>query len=166
MKLFQELYLELAQMITDKLPAVQWVDLWHNQVNFLEDEHPFPAPAVFMQFFLNQTNDLGELLQEAQLQVDFYLFYETFADTDYTSHNREEALEFLSTLDSLQTLFHGVDGEVFQNMKRVRVSPEDTGNAGHLYKISFVANFVDPNAIEEKKYTEKGIKKAFEAFQI
>ncbi len=165
MNLFKDLYLELADKINEKITEVQWIDLWHNQVNFLEDEHPFPAPAIFMQFFLRDRNEMGEYLQDLQFQIDFYLFYETFADTDYDSPTREDALEFLSTLDNLQTLFHGTDGQVYQNMKRARVSPEDTGNAGHLYKVSFTASVVDKGATEDRKYTEKGIKKEFEAFQ-
>lgn len=33
MENWQDLYKELAEKITDKMPEISWVDLWHNQVS-------------------------------------------------------------------------------------------------------------------------------------
>ena len=51
----QELYERMAA-----LPDIQHVDLWHDQVDYLSEEHPFATPAVFFGF----TTSLSvELLQ-------------------------------------------------------------------------------------------------------
>lgn len=65
------LYIELAEKITNAIAAIKWVDLWHNQVGFLEDEHPFPTPALFLSFRSNNIRDLSQKVQQVILQIDF-----------------------------------------------------------------------------------------------
>ena len=105
MEHWQDLYIELAERISEKLPEIQWIDLWHNQVGFLAEEHPFGTPAVFIGFRSAQINDIGELVQIVDLQVDFYLYYETFLDTFKGAYNQEGALEFTKSLDALLATF-------------------------------------------------------------
>lgn len=148
MQNWKDLYTELATEITDKLPNVEWVDLWHNQVNFLESEHPFPTPAVFLNFRTLEVQDMGKKVQNLRLQVDCYLFYETFADSYQGSSNQESALEFLQTLNDLYALLHGTSGENYSNMRRLAFNPVDTGNAGNLYQLSFECVLVDYAAMK------------------
>src|SRR5690606_2012527 len=95
MQNWEDLYLEHAQMITEKIPEVRWVDLWHNQVNFLTEEHPFPTPATFLSYRILKTKDVGNKVQEVTLQVDAYFYYEIFADTYVGGINQESALDFV-----------------------------------------------------------------------
>lgn len=131
------LYKELAEKITNSIAAIEWVDLWHNQVGFLEDEHPFPTPAVFLSFRSNNLKDLSQKVQQVILQIDFYLYFETFTDTYKGSYNQDAALEFLDTIDELNKILHASSGENYTRVKRVSFNPEDTGNAGNLYRISY-----------------------------
>lgn len=147
MENFQNLYQELAETITVKIPKVEWIDLWHNQVSFLEEEHPFPTPAVFLNFRSVGTQDLGEKQQEVNLQVDFYLFYETFSDTFKGSFNQDSALEFLGLMDEIHACFHGTSGENFSAMRRVGFSSVDTGSAGNLYVVNFNCKMQDTGAM-------------------
>ena len=94
----KQLYVELAEKITNQISAIEWVDLWHNQVGFLENEHPFPTPAVFISIRSNSMDDLSQKVQQVNLQIDFYLYYETFADTFKGSFNQSGALGFLDTI--------------------------------------------------------------------
>jgi hypothetical protein len=140
------LYEELSQLVTDNLPEVAWIDLWHNQVGFLVEEHPFTTPALFIAFRMLSAEDLGELAQDANIQIDFYWFYETFLDTYAGAVNKTDALDYLKTLTSLHKLFHGKTGEHFSEMRRVAFAPVDTGSAGNLYRISFSAKIIDGTA--------------------
>lgn len=148
MQFYTELYQELATKITDNLKEVRWVDLWHNQVNFLEDEHPFPTPAVFLGFRSRNIEDAGLKVQEVDLQVDFFLYYETFAESYHGSYNQEGALDFIKTLDHLHALFHGTDGKNYSSMRRLGFAPVDTGNAGNLYQLSFQCLLQDYSAMK------------------
>ena len=147
-----DLYTEISEKIRDSIPEVVWIDLWHNQVNFLADEHPFRTPAVFLNFRSLGTTDLGEKLQQVNLQVDFFLFYETFADTYNGAFNQDSALEFLKVMEKIHGNFHGTAGDNYSAMRRIGFNAEDTGGAGNLYKVTFGCLLEDSSAA--KYYNE------------
>jgi len=146
---WKDIYLEISDKVKADIPEIRWIDLWHNQVNFLADEHPFPTPAVFINFRIRDTEDQGIKVQQAAVQIDLYLFYETFADTFDESLNRDDALAFLDTLTALHKLLHGTSGNTYSEMRRIGLAPVDTGNAGNLYQISFICNITDISAVVE-----------------
>lgn len=146
-----KLYVELGEKITEGMPEIKWVDLWHNQVGFLETEHPFSTPALFISIRSNAMNDMGQKIQNVGLQIDFYLYYETFVDTYKDGFNQEDALEFLNSIDNLHKLLHGSTGDNYTAMRRIGFNPEDTGNAGNLYRITYECNSIDYNAHVESE---------------
>jgi hypothetical protein len=145
---WSDLYREIAGRITANLENIRWVDLWHEQVNYLTEELPFPVPAIFIGFRATGMDDTGKLVQQCDIQVDMYLFYETFSDTYVGSSNQSGALEFLEELTRLHALFHGKSGEHYSPMRRVDVSREDSGGAGNLYRVSFECLVTDYSAQE------------------
>jgi len=149
MEAWTDLYTELAERISNKIPEVSWVDLWHEQVSYLTEELPFPTPAVFIGFNTNDCTDLSQLIQECDIQIDFYLFFETFSDTYQGSYNQGSALDYLRLLTKIHTCFHGVSGTNFQTMRRVGMRREDSGDAGNLYRISFNCNVEDASSQKE-----------------
>ena len=144
-----KLYKELCNKVATAMPEIAWQDLWHNQVGFLEDEHPFPTPALFWGFRIITTEDGGEKIQDATLQVDAYLFYETFNDTYHNSYNQDSALGFLDSCTKLYQLLHGTSGNSYSGMRRVGFAPVDTGSAGNLYRQSFTCMVRDLSAIKQ-----------------
>lgn len=154
MEAYTDLYNEIAQRITAKIPEVLWVDLWHEQISFLTEELPFPTPAVFIGFTTNNCDDLSLLIQQCDMQVDLYLFFETFSDTYQGAYNQSSAITFLRLLTKLHTCFHGVSGTNYQTMRRVDMRREDSGGAGNLYRISFNFNATDASAQKEYDETE------------
>lgn len=144
MQNFKDLYTELCDILSAKVPGIKWMDLWHNQVNFLADEHPFSTPAVFFAFRINNTNEVGEKVQHVGMQVMIYLYYETFADTYKDSWNQQSALDFLDMLNSIYGALHGTSGTNYSEMKRIPgMAPVDTGSAGNLYQMPFYCTLVD-----------------------
>ncbi|MFN8238619.1 MAG: hypothetical protein U0T77_10665 [Chitinophagales bacterium] len=139
-------YTELCDLLKTKIPGLKWIDLWHNQVNFLSEEHPFPTPAIFLSFRTLNTEDRGMHVQDADTQVDVYLFYETMADTFKGSYNQQSALAFLQMLNDVHALLHGYSGTNLSEMRHTGFSPVDTGGAGNLYRKSFACNMRDYNA--------------------
>ena len=146
MEYWTELYEEITGKINEHLPQVAWVDLWHEQVNYLTEELPFPTPAVFAAFSTLTTDDRGTLAQDCNTQVDLYLFYETFSDTYAGSANGEGALDFLRTLTELHALFHGKSGQAYSGMRRTDMRREESGGAGNLYRLSFECLVTDYSA--------------------
>ena len=158
---WSELYTELAEKIKANLPTVRWIDLWHEQVNYLTEELPFPTPAVFIDFNTLQADDNGLLVQELAVQIDFRLFYETFSDTYTGSYNQAGALEFLDRLTELHALFHGKSGEHYSEMRRTDMSREESGGAGNLYRIAFeclVTDYAAKELFNEVQSPEREVK--------
>ena len=149
MQFWTELYKELSTKITENLSEMRWVDLWHNQVGFLQDEHPFPTPAVFLSFRIRNTEDVGVKVQKVTLQVDCFLYYETLLDTFEGGYNQQGALDFINSLDHLHALFHGSSGDNYSSMRRIGFAPVDTGNAGNLYQLSFECVLQDYSAMKQ-----------------
>ncbi|MBD3748524.1 MAG: hypothetical protein IE931_03415 [Sphingobacteriales bacterium] len=148
MQNFKDLYLELCELLNTKVAAIKWLDLWNNQVDFLEEEYQFPAPAVFLSFRFLDTTDFGTLAQNVSLQVDAYVFYETFANTFKGSFNQDTALEFLDLLNNVYAAIHGTSGTNYSNMRRTGLSALDTGGAGNLYQLNFECELIDYAAIK------------------
>lgn len=158
--MYRELYEELSNIILNKeeflsmipdeelglyermaaLPDIEHVDLWHDQVDYLSEEHPFPTPAVFFGFTTLNVADNGELMQTTDLQVDIYVYYETFADTYNGAKMQNEALEFLDLLLMIGLMFHGRSGEHFHQMRRSGTYRQESGGSGNLYRLQFQTN--------------------------
>lgn len=156
LKLWAALYKEVSELITTNLPTVKWVDLWHNQVGFLEAEHPFPSPAMFLSFRIGKVDDLSAKVQDLEVQMDLYYFYETFLDTFQGAFNELDAIAYLNTLTDLHALLHGTSGETFSECRRVGFAPVDTGTAGNLYRMSFVMSVRDGSAAEVRENATPG----------
>ncbi len=148
LKGWDKLYQELAKKISDNIETINWIDLWHNQVGFLVEEHPFPTPAVFLSFRILSVEDLSEKAQEVSLQIDMFYFYETLLDTYQGAYNEDDALDYLGNLTKLYQLFHATSGDNFSEMRRVGLAAVDTGSSGNLYRQSFTCTTVDATALK------------------
>ena len=156
MQNFKKLYKELSEKLTTNIDDIRWVDLWNSQVYNLENEHPFPAPAVFLGFRSQSMSDAGTKVQNVTMQVDVFVFYETFLDTFKGAYNQNDALAFLDIMDQINKLFHGSSGDNYSSMRRMSFSPVDTGGAGNLWNITYSCTLIDYSAQEQ--WEEGGFK--------
>lgn len=156
MQILTEAFKEIADRINLQMTSIKWIDLWHNQVGFLQEEHPFPTPAIFLAFRTVSGTDIGLKVQDTNVQIDFYLYYETFADTFKGSYNQNSALDFLKLLDALHKHFHGYSGQNFSEMRHTATRPVDTGSAGNLYVKSFSCIMRDYEAMKEETMAYPG----------
>lgn len=143
MQNWKDLYLELANKINADVPTVKWVDLWHNQLNFLQEEYDFPSPAVFFAFRSNKIDDTGMKVQQINLQVDVFLFFETYADTHRGSVNQTDALAFLQAMEDINKTLHASSGTNYSGMRRISFGPVDTGGSGNLYQVIYECLLTD-----------------------
>ena len=172
--MYRELYEELSSIILNRdeflsmipeeeqalyermaaLPAIEHVDLWHDQVDYLSEEHPFATPAVFFGFTTLNVNDNGELMQTTDLQVDIYVFWETFADTYNDAVMKEEALMYLDLLLMVGLMFHGRSGEHFHQMRRSGTYRQESGGSGNLYRLQFQTNITEFSGLNLHTYVK------------
>ncbi|MEH6406658.1 MAG: hypothetical protein V7767_05195 [Leeuwenhoekiella sp.] len=146
MENLKQLYLEHEQRVTDNLPEIKHVDLWAEQVGFLAEEHPFKTPAVFFAYRILNANDQGQRVQQLRMQVDVYIFYETFADSKRGSKMQNKALGFLDLLTKINACFQGGSGNYFSEMRRTGFNPVETGTAALLYVQRYECSVNDASA--------------------
>lgn len=147
LSLIPDEYADLRERMMNA-PAIEHIDMWHEQVSFLDEEHAFPSPAVFIEFNTLDIEDEGLLVQRLHTQIDFRLFYETYADTYEGAIMQEEALSFLDLLTLLGMMFHGKTGKTFGTLRRTHVGREESGGAGNMYRISFECDIMDYTTME------------------
>ena len=172
--MYRELYEELSSIILNRdeflslipeeekslyermsaLPAIEHEDLWHDQVDYLSEEHPFPTPAVFFGFTTLNVADNWELMQTTDLQVDIYVFWETFADTYNDAVMKEEALMYLDLLLMVGLMFHGRSGEHFHQMRRSGTFRQESGGSGNLYRLQFQTNITEFSGLNLHTYVK------------
>lgn len=146
-------YADLRERL-EALPDFQHIDLWHDQVDYLSEEHPFPTPAIFFEFNTLDIDDAGELFQTVNLQIDMHVFWETFSDTYEGAAMQEEALQYLDLLLLTGLMFHGRSGKSFHQMRRSGTNREESGGSGNLYRISFQTIVSEFSAINLKQITQ------------
>ena len=146
-------YADLRERL-EALPDFQHIDLWHEQVDYLSEEHPFPTPAIFFEFNTLEIDDAGELMQNANLQVDMHIFWETFSDTYEGATMQEEALQYLDLLLLVGLMFHGRNGKNFHQMRRSGTNREESGGSGNLYRISFQTNVSEFSGLNLKQIVQ------------
>lgn len=146
MEAWNDLYLELASTIKEKLPEVKWVDLWHGKDIPLTGELPFSTPAIFLSFKLLNCNDKGTQIQDCDTQIDMYLLYEKFNDTYQESYNNGTVLDFLQILTKIHKVFHGKSGANFGTLRRIGLERKKGGGARNIYRISFNCIIEDTSA--------------------
>ena len=144
----KQLCIELCEKVNDAIPEFRWIDLWNSQVFNLEDEHPFPTPALFIAFRSSDMQDLGLKTQKVRMQVDFFVFYETFAESYKGSFNQNDAFAILDLIDQLNALMHASSGVNYSSMSRRSMSPVDSGGTGNLFNITYECEMIDYSAAE------------------
>lgn len=146
-------YADLRERL-EALPDFQHIDLWHEQVDYLSEEHPFQTPAIFFEFNTLEIDDAGELMQNANLQVDMHIFWETFSDTYEGATMQEEALQYLDLLLLVGLMFHGRNGKNFHQMRRSGTNREESGGSGNLYRVSFQTNVSEFSGLNLRQITQ------------
>lgn len=95
-------------------PVVKTVDLWNEQVEFIEQEEAFDTPAVFIEFRPVQWGTLGGSVQRAELTLRLHIVTAWQGSARDGSRYREQALERFNLLDRMDALlfnFAGSSGE-------------------------------------------------------
>ena len=85
----------------DGAPVIKTVDLWNEQVEFIEQEAPFATPAVFVEFLPVQWTTLGGPVQQADLTVRLHIVTPWKGSAADGSLYREQSLRRFDLLDRI-----------------------------------------------------------------
>lgn len=85
----------------DGEPVIRTVDLWNEQVEFIEQEDAFDTPAVFVEFRPVQWGTLGGSVQRAELTLRLHVVTAWQGSARDGSPYQEQALARFDLLDRL-----------------------------------------------------------------
>jgi hypothetical protein len=107
----KDFYLAVKQALEDNAPSVKTVRLFNNQFQKIEQEKPFPFPAVMVHFLELDYSTRGDSSQDGETIVRLHIGYDSIKDED---------LEIFDLLDEIHGAIQGLTvGELFTPLDRV-----------------------------------------------
>ena len=82
-------------------PVIRHIDLWNEQVEFIEQEEPFDTPAVFIEFRPVQWRTLGGTTQQADVPFRLHIVTTWKGSARHGSHFQQDSLERFDLLDKI-----------------------------------------------------------------
>ena len=90
---------------------IKTVDLWNEQVEFIEQEAPFDTPAIFIEFLPINWNSLSSKIQQATFNIRLHIVSRYEGDSRNTSMFQTQAMNRFDLLDQLDELLNNFADE-------------------------------------------------------
>lgn len=152
-----EAYKELCNIINNPtdaekgMPEVKHIDLWHEQIDYEENEYPWPAESVFIEFAMNNISTTGLKVQDLDCVITFFYVFDTLSDTYHKSSNQETAIAFGTGLKRLHRLLQGTTKDNFSSLDRVAFRRVPAPQYLMVYAQSYRCIIRDESAMDETK---------------
>lgn len=110
---------ELYNMICQRLKlvddgAIKHIDLWNNNVDFIEQEEAWERPAVFVEFMPITWNVVKGSEYRADAEVRLHVVTDWSGSAADGSVFKEESLEVLDLSKKIHQVLSGMSGENFR----------------------------------------------------
>lgn len=110
---------ELYNMICQRLKlvddgAIKHIDLWNNNVDFIEQEEAWERPAVFVEFMPINWNVVKGSAYRADAEVRLHVVTDWSGSAADGSVFKEESLEVLDLSKKIHQVLSGMSGENFR----------------------------------------------------
>lgn len=118
----KELYNIICDHLRTAVPAIRHIDLWNQNVEFIEQESAWPRPAVFVEFGPIAWKSIGGHedcdLYRGQGTVSLHIVTDWTGSSDADSTTRENCLSAYSLSEAIQSaLLEYTDGEHYHALK-------------------------------------------------
>ena len=146
----KDFYTELVARINAKkteftdagLSEIKHMDIWANQYNREEDEHPYELPAVFFEIEADWT-DQGSNAGAGVVDLKIHVEQHNYANSADKSTNQAKALEVQEIVDRLNVVLHGFSGTNFNKLKRRRSLRDPQLDHRIVYIIEYTTLYTD-----------------------
>jgi hypothetical protein len=105
-----------ALTLDDKKSVIKHLDIWNNNLQYIEQEPPFPTPALFLQFQPITWEIRSKGLRAADVAVTLHVVTSNIAPSNHKSQYETKAFEFLDLLDAINANLYGLKGDFFRNL--------------------------------------------------
>lgn len=121
----KQLYLALIQRLKEIKnengeQTFKHLDLWNEQVVFLEQEEPFDLPAVFIEFLPIQWQTANDGAQTSVAQFRLHVITSSKGSARDGSAYQAESLELFDLIESVNHALFKLSGDGFRATQRIR----------------------------------------------
>lgn len=111
---------EIYQALMERLMAmgdIQYVDLWNQNVEFIDQESAWPRPAVFVEFDAIEWDRTKERSMDTKGTLRLHVVTDWAGSVASDSGSRAESLAVFDLLDQIRERLEGLRGETFSRLK-------------------------------------------------
>jgi hypothetical protein len=138
-----ELYLALCRALCESSVDVKHIDRWNQNVEFIDQDSPWPRPAVFVEFgTITWDPYKGPVFgQVGKGTVSLHLITDWRGSAADGSKTQGKALEDLMFAEAIEKVVTGLKGRSFRNIRLVESHPnnnhEDIIETVDVYAVTF-----------------------------
>lgn len=119
---------------TEGNPVIKHIDLWNEQVEFIEQETPFANPAIFIEFMQFNWQTLGGNAQRCSPTIRFHIIQSYKGSEADGSIFRNDALERFTVLDAIDNHMKGFTAMTEDAMKTITMWQRSSSSTNHNHE--------------------------------
>jgi hypothetical protein len=132
------------------IEEVKHYDLWREQVDYMEEEYPWPPGSLFLEFNCVGIDTDGLGVQNMNFEVGVIFALDTLGDTYIESETMDVALAFGAVLKKIHNKLQGTAGESFSSMSRIGFRRVSAPQYLMVYKQTYSTIIRDMSGMKEK----------------
>ena len=109
----KQLFLAIVQRLTEKVPQVQFIDLWNEQVATIQTGSTWPLPAVFIEFEAYDVHQQANHVRTAEVPVRLHIVTRAQNYNGSKDERMTCALAYFDLIDDINRAMTGLCGELF-----------------------------------------------------
>lgn len=119
---------------TEGNALIQHIDLWNEQVEFLEQETPFANPAIFIEFLPFNWQTLGGNAQRCSPTIRFHIIQQYKGSEADGSMFRNDAMERFTVLDAIDNQMKGFTAMSEDGKKTITMWQRSSSSTNHNHE--------------------------------
>lgn len=111
----KELYKALCERLS-QIDEIKHIDLWNNNVEFIEQETAWERPAVFIEFKPIYWTQVKEKCWRSKTQVSLHIVSDWNGSSAANSDKQDEILAIYDLSDKIVKVIEGLNGKSFSRL--------------------------------------------------
>ena len=109
----KQIFQAICTRLAERVPDIQFIDLWNNNVATLSGGAVWPLPAVFVEFEQIEWRQQNNGCRRGDVAVRLHLVTRAVVTHGHADPKMPGALEFLDLIDRMNAAMQGLRGENF-----------------------------------------------------
>lgn len=113
----KQIFQAICTRLTERVPEIQFIDLWNNNVAALNGGAVWPIPAVFVEFEVIEWRQQNNGARRGDVPVRLHIVTRTIATHGHNDPKMPDALAFLDLIERINTAMQGLRGDNFSGFQ-------------------------------------------------